>query len=358
MIKHFPWKRKPWIFQWRDQLSGKTRTRSFVSEEEARTFERVHSELAQKEKELMARARRKAKAAQPNYTVNELLDLYVNRPEVLETTRTSIMYHSRSIREILGTRKVSAISGEEIKAYVAVLQARGLMLSTVHRRLTILRAACSWAVRENLLRASPLTNVRLPQAKSRRIDPPSVVELDRLMAVAPPLLKRVILLGLYTGARIGPSELFRLSWADVDLRGGIIYMPCSYKADTPEYRFIPVHKNLLPEIRNWRKEDSADCLWVIHKQGRKVQSVSDAWHKACAEAGIVRKIRPYDLRHAFASFTMANGGDIRSVAEMMGHKNIQMLLKVYQHVNTVLKRKAVNGIPILASLKEKERKKQ
>ena len=55
------------------------------------------------------------------------------------------------------------------------------------------------------------------------------------------------------------------------------------------------------------------------------------WHNALRRAGIARRIRPYDLRHAFASLALVYGADIKCVAETMGHKNITMLLSVYQH---------------------------
>ena len=48
---------------------------------------------------------------------------------------------------------------------------------------------------------------------------------------------------------------------------------------------------------------------------------------------------------------MAESGDIKSIAELMGHSTYTMLLSVYQHVSNALKIKAVNAIPAVASLK-------
>lgn len=52
---------------------------------------------------------------------------------------------------------------------------------------------------------------------------------------------------------------------------------------------------------------------------------------------------PYDLRHAFASLALVHGADIKCVAETMGHKNITMLLSVYQHTLFEQRRRAVNA---------------
>jgi len=66
-----------------------------------------------------------------------------------------------------------------------------------------------------------------------------------------------------------------------------------------------------------------------------------------ALTGIGRRIRPYDLRHAYATYAIAGGADIKSVAEVMGHADASMILKVYQHVQFCQKQKAVEVVPDL-----------
>ena len=77
--------------------------------------------------------------------------------------------------------------------------------------------------------------------------------------------------------------------------------------------------------------------------------IKDGWHNALKRAGITRRIRPYDLRHAFASLALMHGADIKSVAETMGHRGITMLLTVYQHTRFDQRRRAVNAAPGLFS---------
>lgn len=55
------------------------------------------------------------------------------------------------------------------------------------------------------------------------------------------------------------------------------------------------------------------------------------------------------MRHAFASLALVYGADIKCVAETMGHKNITMLLSVYQHTLFEQRRRAVNAAPGLFS---------
>ena len=183
-----------------------------------------------------------------------------------------------------------------------------------------------------MLRTSPLAGLRLPYARSQRLLPPTPDELRQILAVAPKHIQRLVWLGYCTGARPGPSELFRLAWSDVSESAGAALMPCAAKRPGgADYRKIPLRSDLLAQLRAWRAEDEG-CEWVINYHGRQVRNLGAAWRTALKRAGITRRITVYGLRHAFATETIHNGGDIRSVAVVMDHSDPSMLLKVYQHI--------------------------
>jgi integrase len=163
-----------------------------------------------------------------------------------------------------------------------------------------------------------------------------------------PHVRRVIVLGMTAGPRIGPSEIFRLKWSDVDTTGGMIRMPQASKGARDESRDVPIRKDTLSLLRQWQEEDAALGLpYVIHYHGRPVRRIGHAWHKARIRAGITRRIRPYDLRHAFASILLDHTADIKAVMECMGHASETMILRYYRHTNAKQRRKAVNAAPSL-----------
>ena len=164
--------------------------------------------------------------------------------------------------------------------------------------------------------------------------------------MAAPHIRRVIVLGMAAGPRIGPSELFRLTWGDVELNAGYMRMPNAAKGSRDDNRIVPIRDDILPLLRAWKEEDEKrGCPWVIHWQGRPVRCIGHAWHQARKAAGITRRITPYSLRHAMPTEALEHGADVKAVAEVMGHTDPTMLLRVYQHTRYRLRKKAVNAAP-------------
>lgn len=345
-LRFVAYRRRQWVLNFRDPWSGKPRVKSFFTESEAKTFETVQAELHARERELIRRARRRTSSSSTTRaTVAEVLERYTGTLEN-STTRSTTKQHSEPLAAIFGHRRAYCLTCEDVLAWCDVQRQRGVGQSTIHRRVSILRAAYGWAVRTRILTTNPLTSLRIAKPAARRIMPPSAKEARLIYEAAAPHIKRVVMLGLSTGARIGPSELFRLKWCDVDIESGIIRMPNAHKGALDEARDVPIRDDIVALLRQWQAEDAqTGCEYVINYKERPVRSISNGWRNALKRAGITRRIRPYDLRHAFASLALMHGADIKSVAEIMGHRGITMLLTVYQHTRFDQRRRAVNAAP-------------
>ena len=342
------YKRKPWVVKYREPWSGRPRQRAFAAEAEARAFEDAQASLYERERAIIKAVRRRRTQGRPaSLTIAEVLDRYLDslgNP----STRAASAYHLRLFADIYGQRKAHCLTLEDVGAFLTLQQQRGVSKSTACRRMGIVRAAYHWAARWGLLPTNPLAGLQLASPAPQTPDPPTAREARMLYATAAPHVQRVIALGMATGARIGPSELFRLRWTDIDTRGAVLRMPNAAKGARAEAREVPLRQDVLRLLRRWEAEDAGNgCPWVIHYRGRPVRSISRAWRNTLRRAGIERRIRPYDLRHAFASRALDHDADLKCVAEVMGHANEKMIVRFYRHTSAKQRRKAVNAAPSL-----------
>ena len=143
--------------------------------------------------------------------------------------------------------------------------------------------------------------------------------------------------------------MFKLRWQDVNLTKGVLHVHGAKKNQNASWREVPIRASLLPVFAAWNKEDAViGAEYLIHHKGKPISSIKNAWANAIQRANITRRIRPYDLRHSFATELIAGGVvDIGTVAKLMGHSGPTMLLAHYQYVTDTQKRAAVESLPDL-----------
>lgn len=72
---------------------------------------------------------------------------------------------------------------------------------------------------------------------------------------------------------------------------------------------------------------------VIREQRRwhtTPESLQKAMRKAVAAAGIIKRVTPHTLRHAFATHAMRGGNDPRTVQDLLGHDSLETTM-IYLH---------------------------
>jgi integrase len=222
--------------------------------------------------------------------------------------------------------------------------------TTVHRELSDIRAVLNWAVRRRIIPWNPAAGFEMPTRDDDIISPPTHAEIAAVLAVAPAWLHRALCLSYYTGTRPG-GELLSRRWEDVDSQAGTIFIESAKKGGR-RVRVVELHPDLQALLATWQAEDEKLAVMpktIINFRGRAIGSLKTSWRTAKRKAGITRRLRPYDFRHAFASYALRQNADLKSVSEILGHSRTDTTTRIYQHTDTAQRRAAVNKLPSIVN---------
>lgn len=148
----------------------------------------------------------------------------------------------------------------------------------------------------------------------------------------------LVILALSTGARLG--ELLSLRWSDLDLKKGMAYL-----VDTKngERRALPLVAAVKTELAEQvRRMDSPFVFPSPYDAAEHYAGFREHWNEARDKAGI-ENFRFHDLRHSCASYLAMNGATELEIADVLGHKTLQMV-KRYSHLSTDHKQNLVNRV--------------
>lgn len=232
---------------------------------------------------------------------------------------------------------------QNLRAYQAALQQAGYARTTIARKLASLRSLYRFAMRNGLATHNPAKPLRNPRRQRKLPHVLGSEEVGRLL-LAPPavgvagLRDRAILETIYSaGLRV--SELVALRDRDVDRAQQILKV----RGKGRKERLSPLGSFALKAIDAYTavrvrdpQEDALgrDAALFVNRFGRGLtaRSVGRMLDKYIAAAGLDTRTSPHTLRHSFATHLLDRGADIRSVQELLGHKNLGTT-QIYTHVS-------------------------
>jgi integrase/recombinase XerC len=146
-----------------------------------------------------------------------------------------------------------------------------------------------------------------------------------------------------SGLRVAETE--SLNVEDIDFWNGTVRVVGKGNKE----RIVPVGNTALKSIKDYLKArgesisspaSHARPLFTNLKQ--RTRLTTRAMHmiilEAAKKAGVTRRVSPHVVRHTFATHLLNAGCDLRSVQEMLGHKNLATT-QIYAHVTTERLRK-------------------
>jgi integrase len=266
------------------------------------------------------------------------------RPSTLSDLNYKI---TKNLMPALGNIAIDQITPDIADAYVA-RRLKTVKAVTVHSELTYLIAILNWCVSKQFIASHRLFKYKKPRRDDARIMPPTPDEIDAILKHAKYHLKRALLISVYCGIRPGAVELLSLRYDDVDWTGETLFVRSAEKGG-PRDRTIPLHPFIYECLNCWYEDDMAAKNvdrpeLIVHWRGRAVKKLRRSWSHAKEKAGITRRLRMYDCRHAFATALADQGQDLRTISELLGHSRPDTTARIYRHTSKIGKRNAINAL--------------
>lgn len=246
---------------------------------------------------------------------------------------TMVGYESawrRHIRPEFGGRELPEITVEAVDSWLAEFERPG----AARKAWSVLRAMLRRAIRWSLLDVDiTRRDIRLPQ--KHRYEP-------RLLTVRQ---TRELLRGFWgheleawlicaVSCGLRTEEGYGLEWGDIDLRAGVLHVECGLQwvsghevAVPPKTelsrRTLPLPRFAVKRLRELKPREGGRLI------GNLTPPQVARQYKAYCKRYSLPHVPARNLRHSWATNTLAAGADIAIVSKMLGHSDIKTTAKYY-----------------------------
>jgi integrase len=243
----------------------------------------------------------------------------------------------KKLYPLIGNVPADCLTAARIDETLAQLKA-STTGSTVNRYRSVISSVYSFAIRAGKMKTNPVTRVKRFRENPSRLN---WLRPEQEKAIRETIdtnrHETEFTLVLNTGMRRG--ENWGLVWRDVDLVHGNI----TVHGKTGR-RHIPLNadaKEALLQLQKISGDDEFVC--PDRNAAKNVSRDWRHWFEEAVERAGVEDFRFHDIRHTFGSRLIMAGADIRTVQELMGHKDIRVTMK-YSHLADDHRRAAVEKL--------------
>jgi integrase/recombinase XerD len=238
----------------------------------------------------------------------------------------------------------SAVTAEDALNYLAVLRERGYAPATVARKVAAIKSFFRFLRAGGIITSDPTEQVEGPKVGKPVPRAISVEEVARLLeqptrSTTPEARRDKAMLELLYATGMRVSELVALNLSDVNLLAG--FVRCLGK--NGRERVLPIPPAAAAAVQTYVSEarphlvrsPEVEALFVNHRGERLTRQGFWLITKEYARAAqLTTEITPHTLRHSLAAHKLAEGADLKSVQELLGHASIATT-QIYERVQAV-----------------------
>ena len=262
--------------------------------------------------------------------MNEFLEYLKNNKKASENTLLAYRRDIAAFETFLSDKRaklMSECSESDAVAYVMELSNSGKSKSTINRKVSALRTYYEHKMNLGERADNPFAKVKTAKSEARQIEYLTIDEVERLLELPDDSKKgirdRALLEFMYgTGARV--TEVVRMKYEDLNLRMGFATLRDADDAS----RIVPLGKYAKAALEAYidENEHSPEDYLFVNMRGEALTR-QGIW-KVLKDYGemmdIGERMTPQILRDTYAVHILQNGGDLKTLQELMGFDDMSV----------------------------------
>ena len=233
-----------------------------------------------------------------------------------------------------GAKELNDCDGSDAVAYVMELSNDNKSKATINRKVSALRMYYEYLITKGVISENPFTRIKAIKTDKRQIDYLTIEEAARLMDLpgndAKGLRDKALLEFMYgTGARV--TEVVRLRFSDINLRMNFVTL----RDVNDESRIVPLGSYASAAMKEYidkaydvirGREHGDDDFIFVNFRGEPLtrQGIWKILKDYGQMLGVESRMTPQILRDSFAVHILQNGGDLRTLQELMGFEDMSV----------------------------------
>lgn len=299
-------------------------------------------------------------------TVAEMLQEYIDAKRdlgiITKGTYEGYTHLMAQIVPIIGEYQIEDVSASDIEHMEMQLAREGISTLYCNKIHTFLKSAFRKKVIAQELVYNPVEGVAAPKRENVKKGINALTKngreklLKTLESMEQNRLTTAAYIALFTGMRRG--EICGLQWSAINFSTHEITvnrtimvtrgeLQVKYGTKTDDGRIIYVPERLLSTLRDWKKTQKSKSKYVlagVESDFTSPEVITKEWrifaHLINLKGTQERYITFHDLRHSWATAAIAAGVDVETVANNLGHKNVDITLNVYATADPDAKKRA------------------
>ena len=284
----------------------------------------------------------------------QLLNDFINNLRITKNlSQKTLVAYSSDLKQF--SNYEPNILSPDIRAFIAHLTSNlQLKDASVRRKIITLKNFYGFLVENEIIEVSPFQKLKFRFKQERRLPKTLSIgevskllscfdnnDIDRTPFAAKEYTRDAALIDLLvsTGIRIGEAAAITLDDIVTTERTLLIH------GKGRKQRLIYVSSSVtwarISALVKERKRVKGSYLFVNrYNNPISIHGIEDIYKKYARKAQINKKSTPHYLRHTFATNLLANGADLRSVQEILGHASVATT-QIYTEVTTNRKKQVL-----------------